>query len=348
MQYPEAEQIRNILADARRVLVIQADNPDGDSLGSALALEQVLHELGKEPILYCGVEIPSYLRHLSGWDRIVKEIPHQFDASIIVDTSADSLLETLNGSGERQWVATKPCVIIDHHDVEITIPYAKVVCNKPAVATGEVIYELAQQLEWPLNLDAKKMLMVSILADSLGLTTDATTPQSIRVVANLVEGGVRIAELEEARREMMRKAPELVRYKGELLQRVEYFADDRIATVTIPWEEIEKYSHAYNPSVLVLDDMRLTTNTDIAIAFKTYNDGHITAKIRCNYGKTIAADLAKHFGGGGHPYASGFKITDGRPFNEVKSECISVATELLDKLREEKSDETIQHTQQTS
>lgn len=334
-QYKEAEQIRELLSNAKRILIIQADNPDGDSLGSALALEQILGDMGHEPILYCGVNIPSYLRHLPGWDRVSSEVPQQFDASIIVDTSADSLLETLAKSGQRQWVAAKPSIIIDHHDVDVTIPYAKVVCNQPAVATGEVIYELAKQLDWPLNLGAKNMLAVAILADSLGLTTGATTARSIHIIADLVEGGVKIPELEEKRRAMMRKAPELVHYKGRLLERVEYHAGDRIATVTIPWEEIEKFSHAYNPPMLVIDDMRLTENTDVAIAFKLYNDGHVTAKIRCNYGRPIANELAQRFGGGGHAYASGFKITDGRPFNEIKSECIITATELLDKLEQE-------------
>lgn len=343
--YPEADRIRILLAQAEKVLIIQADNPDGDSLGSALALEQILGDLGKQTYLYCGMEIPTYLRHLTGWSRVSRDVPHAFDVSIIVDTSADSLLDALAKSGQRVWVASKPCIILDHHAVESSIPYASVVCNHPAVATGEIIYELSQQLNWPLNASAKDMLAVSILADSLGLSTPSTTFRSIHIIGDLVEGGVSIPELEEKRREMMRKSPELVRYKGELLQRVEYFDNNRVSVITIPWEEIERYSPLYNPPMLVLEDMRLTENTDVAIAFKLYNDGHITAKIRCNYGKGIAGALSADFGGGGHDYAAGFKITDGRPFNEIKSECIKKASELLDNLDKEHSDETIQHAQ---
>jgi nanoRNase/pAp phosphatase (c-di-AMP/oligoRNAs hydrolase) len=174
------------------------------------------------------------------------------------------------------------------------------------------------------------------MADSLGLTTPATSARSIHIIAELVEGGVNLPELENKRRDMMRKSPELTRYKGELLQRIEYFSDDRVATVTIPWEEIQEYSPHYNPSMLVLEDMRLTTNARVAIAFKLYSDGHITAKIRANYGSPIAGKLAEHFGGGGHSYSSGFKIDlKGRPFNEVKSECTQYATQLLDNLEQE-------------
>lgn len=342
--YPEADQIRQVLDKAQKVVILQADNPDGDSMGSALALEHILGDLGKEPYLYCGVDIPSYLTYLEGWDRVSKELPKQFDASIIVDTSADSLFENLALSGQKGQLASKPCVVIDHHAVELTIPFATVSCNKEAVATSEVIYELAHQLDWPLNHTAKEMIATAIMADSLGLVTEATTARSIHIIGELVEGGVSLADLEHARRLLMRKSPELVKYKGELLQRIEYHGDDRIAAVSIPWSEIETYSPSYNPSMLVMEDMRMTTGVQIAIAFKIYKDGKITAKIRCNQGAPIAAELAKHFGGGGHPYASGFKTQESRPFNEVKSECIAFTTELLNNLGREHIDETVQHT----
>lgn len=335
MTYPEAATIADILKNAQRVVVLQADNPDADSLGSALALEQILHELGKEPLLYCGVDMPSYLTYLPGWDRVDKELPANFDASIIVDTSADSLFETLAAAPAVGALKRKPCIVIDHHAVELSIPFATVSCNYPAVATGEVIYELAQQLDWPLNQTAKTMLAAAIMADSLGLTTEATTARSIHVVGDLVEGGVSIAALEQKRRNLMRKSPALVHYKGELLQRIEYYAGERIAVVTIPWQEIQTYSPVYNPSMLVLEDMRMTTNGQVAIALKHYNDGRITAKIRCNFGYPIAGELAAHFGGGGHAYASGFKVQNGRPFNEIKSECIQFATQLLDNRKQE-------------
>lgn len=334
--YPEADKIKEILDGAQRVVVLQADNPDGDSLGSALALEHILGDMGKEPILYCGVDVPQYLRYLPGWDRVTKDLPHQFDTSIIVDTGADSLFENLDKTGQKGWVKSKPVIVIDHHATEANIDFANVICNPTAVATGEVIYELAQQLDWPLNLPAKEMLATAIMADSLGLVTEATSARSIHIIAELVEGGVKLAELEHARRMLMRKSPELVHYKGELLQRVEYFSDGQVAAITIPWQEIERYSFQYNPSMLVLEDMRMTTGTHIAIAFKTYQNDRITAKIRCNQGYPIADKLAEHFGGGGHPYASGFKVQDGRTFKEIKAECISLAFRLLNQLEKDK------------
>ncbi len=325
-------KLKSLIDGAQSIIIMQADNPDGDSLGTSLALEQILGDLGKEPYLYCGVDIPIHLRYLSGWDRVHKDLPTQFDLSIIVDTSADGLFDNLEKSGQKSWVAARPCIVIDHHDVDANIPFATIVWCKTAVATGEVVYDLATEFKWSLNLAAKEMIAVSIMSDSLGLTSEGTTAHSMHVMADLVESGVSIAKIESARRELMRKSPELIRYKGQLLQRIEYFDEGRVATITIPWEEIERWSHMYNPSMLVMDEMRMSEKADVAIAFKTYPDGKITAKIRSNYGKGIAGDLGKHFGGGGHAYAAGFKILGGKQLNEVRNECIEVASKLLDKI----------------
>ncbi|HLG90561.1 MAG TPA: DHH family phosphoesterase [Candidatus Saccharimonadales bacterium] len=339
--YKEAEPIRKIIEDARSIVIIQADNPDIDSLASALALESILGQLGKTVYLYCGVDLPSYLHYLPGWGRVSRDMPKQFDASIIVDTASDSLLSQLNKSGAKGWVAAKPVVVLDHHATEATISFASVICNSKAVATGEVIYELAKQLKWSLDSSAMELIAMAILSDSLGLMSQSTTPRSIRIIAELVEAGVNLPELESARRETLKREPELIHYKGDLLKRVEFAADGRLAIVTIPWEEIERYSPLYNPSMLVIDDMRLAKGTDVAIAFKLYRDGKITAKIRCNYGWGIADKLGEHFGGGGHPLASGFKITDGRSFDEVKSETIEVAAKLLNRIEQETANETV-------
>lgn len=322
------QEIKNLIDKSKQILIIQADNPDGDSLSSSLALEQILHDVGKEPIMYCGVDMPKHLKYLSGWDRVLNEIPKHFDITIIVDCSSKNLLENTEKTGQLAWVLAKPIIIIDHHDVELTIN-ASVNFNKPeAVSTGEVIYKLAKKLGWHLDLNTLQMIAISILSDSLGLMTEATTSTSIRIIADLVDEGVSLPLLEEKRRETMRKSVELTKYKGELLQRIEYHNDNSIATITIPWVEIEQYSSQYNPSILVLDEMRLTENVKIAIAFKTYKDKRVTAKIRSNYGYPIANKLANYFGGGGHAYASGFKVI-GKSLDDVRAECINYTSKLL-------------------
>lgn len=326
---PDSKKIAQIIDSAQVIAVVQADNPDIDSLASSLALEAILGSQGKTIFLYCGVDLPSHLHYLPGWDRVSRDMPKQFDASIIVDTSSDSLLEQLNKSGAKAWLAAKPSIILDHHSTDATISFATVIANTGAVSTTEIIFELAKELGWKLDMGTKELLAMGILSDSLGLMSQSTSARSIHIIGELVEGGVDLAQLESLRRETLRRDPELIHYKGRLLERVEFEADNKVAIVAIPWEEIEKYSPRYNPSMLVIDDMRLAKGTNIAIAFKIYKDGKITAKIRANYGFGIAAKLAEHFGGGGHPLASGFKVSGGRSYEDIKNECLDVAVKLL-------------------
>src|SRR4051812_36465165 len=95
-EYPEATEIKQAIDNASKIVIVQADNPDGDSLASSLALEEILGSIGKEVILYCGVDIPTYLLYMPGASRVTNELPKQFDLSIVVDTSSDSLLQQLD------------------------------------------------------------------------------------------------------------------------------------------------------------------------------------------------------------------------------------------------------------
>lgn len=321
------QEINQIVSDAKHIIVLQADNPDGDSLGSALALEAILSEMGKIVTLVCNVDMPSYLRHLPGWDRVVKDIPHAFDATIIVDTSTESLFEdTKQGFN---WIKTKPVIVLDHHMESGGLSFATVSVVEPVVATSELIHTIARELKWPLPIDACNMMVMSIMSDSLGLTTPNTTADSFRVVADLVERGVNIAELDAARRDLMKKDPVLIPYKGELLKRCEFSVGGKLASVTIPWREIEQYSPLYNPTMLVIDDLRMTVGVEVVVGYKIYADGKITAKIRCNYGAPVASKLAEQFGGGGHPYAAGFKILDGTLLEEIKKNVEATTRNLL-------------------
>lgn len=332
MKIKNSQELYEILENAKEILIIQGDNPDGDSLASSLALEQILHDQGKNPHMYCGISIPAHLKYLPGWDRVSNEIPKSFDVSIIVDCSAITLLETAEKSGKLSWIASKPTIIIDHHQVDNTVDFAKLIVNiSSAVSTGEVIYELGTALKWDMSINALNMIAVSILSDSLGLMSQGTSARSIHIVAELVEKGVNLPEIDNERRELMRKSVDLVKYKGRLLQRIEYSEDNLIATIVIPWNEIEEYSSSYNPSMLVMDDMRLTEGTAIAIAFKTYPDGRITGKIRANHGSAIANKIALEFGGDGHSYAAGFKTKKFDNVEKLKDECIKIATNLIKK-----------------
>jgi phosphoesterase RecJ-like protein len=337
MNYPEATEIAKQIGNAQKILIIQADNPDADSLGSALALEHIFGDIGKHTVLYCGVDIPGYLHYLSGWDRVTKDVPSQFDLSIIVDASTATLLEKLEESGQISWIKSKPCIVIDHHTtVKNKINFASVtLCDDKVSSTGELIYALATQLELKVSKLAGENIMTAILGDTQGLTNDLARASTYAVMSELVSIGVDRPTLEEIRREYGKMPPTIFKYKGALIARTEIIANGRLAMVTIPQSEINEYSPLYNPGPLVQNDMLQISGVRLAVVLKFYSDGKVTGAIRANYGAAIADVLADKLGGGGHPYASGFKVVDGRTFDDIKGLCIQYATELLDALEQE-------------
>jgi len=315
------KKFKQTVLDSKTILIIQAENPDGDSLGSSLALENIFLKLDKDTKMHCAVNMPDYLKHFEGWDRVETVVDSKFDMAIIVDASRSSLLEktiqTLSGPLSKSKI-----FVLDHHKTESDLPFdVSLVVDIDAVATGEMIYDLAIEFGWEIDSTTANMLASSILYDSLGLMTPSTTAKSIKTVSELVELGANLPQLDENRREMMKRDQDITKYKGELLQRIDYALDGKVAHLHIPWEEIEEYSSRYNPPMLVLEDMRLTKGVLIAIAFKTYPDGKLTAKIKSNFGYPVARALAEHFGGGGHDYAAGFKLPKGN-LAETLKKCV--------------------------
>lgn len=315
------DTLRDTITKAKTILVIQAENPDGDSLGSALALEEILCDQGKNVLLYCPVDIPKYLRYAKGWDRVSQEWPNSFDTAIIVDTASETLLERAIIPAQRARLEKVPVLVLDHHQTEGTLQFATIpVVDSTCVATGELIFNVAEALQWPINPQAAEHMIIAIMADSLGLTTPNTTAKSVHAVGKLVEYGASLNEIENRRREFMKKSPEILAYKGKLINRIEYHLDGKLGLIHIPWEEIQQYSDQYNPSMLVLDEIRLVEGIRIGVALKTYPDGKITGKIRANPDTAIAETVAGYFGGGGHIYASGFRVYD--DLTTVKHELI--------------------------
>ena len=321
------EAVSKHLLAAQRIVVIQAENPDGDSLASSLALEEILSDLGKEVSLYCPVEIPKYLRYITGWDRVVDTLDTKADLAVIVDTSADVLIsKVLETPGARHFLESVPVIVLDHHLSEPTLSFAHVDFIKQAAATSELIYELATSQGWSISTQAAEHLLAAILSDSLGLSTESVTPETLTTAAELVRLGASPSVIDTRRKQFMKKSPEILAYKGELIGRIEYFLGGSLALVHIPWEDIQKYSDQYNPSVLVLEEMLFVEGVSVAIAIKTYPDGKITGKIRTN--QPVAETIAGFFGGGGHKYAAGFRAYD--EYDTIVTELVTAVDKALD------------------
>ena len=315
------------IKNKQRICIVQAENPDGDSLGSAIALDYLLDD--KEISLYCPVDIPKYLRYFDDWSRVTNEFDFKADGYVIVDTAATVLLsKLLDDAAIRNRLYSAPVLVLDHHetDDDIEFPHESIIETRPACA--ELIYEIAVDQKTAVSKPASETIMQGIMSDTLGLTSASVTARTFEICAELTKLGANVAELEEKRREFMKKSPRILSYKAELIKRIEYSLDGALATVHIPWDDIAEYSDEYNPNVLILEELRLVEGVKVAVAIKTYPDGKVTGKIRCAGKCGIADKVAGYFGGGGHPYASGFRTYD-TSYEDVVRDLIRIVPDLL-------------------
>ena len=329
------QKFLEFLDGKKKICVIQAENPDGDSLGSAVALDYLLSDA--EVSMYCPVDIPRYLHYFEDWSRVTNEFDYRADGYIIVDTAATVLLsKLLDDTAIRNRLYTAPVLVIDHHETEDDLDFPHEAIIEPGPACAELIYEIARECKIEISKPAAEALMQGIMSDTLGLTSVSVTARTFEVMAELARLDANVAALEEKRREFMKKSPRILEYKADLIRRIEYSLDGALATVHIPWEDIEEYSDEYNPNVLILEELRLVEGVEVAVAIKTYPDGKVTGKIRCSNGVSIADKIAGYFGGGGHPYAAGFRTYDTN-YEEVVADLVKIVPELIVEAAETKA-----------
>ena len=321
------QEFSDFIKDKKSFCIIQAENPDGDSMGSAIALDYLLKDA--EVSLYCPVDVPRYLHYFPDWSRVTNEFDFRADGYIVVDTAAAILLSKLmDDAAIRNRLYTAPVFVIDHHETadDLDFSHESIIEVRPACA--ELVYEIARGCEMEIDKPAAEALMQGIMSDTLGLTSASVTARTFEIMADLAERGANIGELEEMRREYMKKSPRILDYKADLIKRIDYSLDGELATVLIPWEDIQEYSEEYNPNVLILEELRLVEGVKVAVAIKTYPDGKVTGKIRCTPGAGIAEKIAGYFGGGGHEYAAGFRTYD-TSYDEVLADLVRIVPELL-------------------
>lgn len=325
------------LRGKQHICIIQAENPDGDSLGSAIALDYILSET--ENTLYCPVNIPGYLHYFDDWSRVDIEFDFRADGYIIVDTASTVLLSKLLGDAAiRNCLYSKPVFVLDHHETPDDLEFAHGAIIEARPACADLIYQIAKTNGLDIPKVAAETLYAAISSDTLGLVSASVTSDTMRTLAELIDLGASPFAIDDKRREFMKKSPRILDYKADLIKRIEYSLDGKLATVHIPFDEIQAYSNDYNPNVLILEELRLVSGVVVSIAVKTYPDGKVTGKVRTTV--PIAEQVAGYFGGGGHPYAAGFRTYDTN-YEEVVSDVIKIVPDLLANLETNDEPKTI-------
>ncbi|HVF19338.1 MAG TPA: bifunctional oligoribonuclease/PAP phosphatase NrnA [Mycobacteriales bacterium] len=282
--------------------------PDGDALGSMLALALGLRALGKRPVASWGSDpfaVPPMYTFLPGLDLLVE--PEFFP------TAPDLLVTFDTGSAERLGLlqphaAKAGCVVVlDHHvsnthfgDVNVVVPHA--------AATAVLVDELLQRLGVPLDKEIAACLYTGLSTDTGSFRFAATTPAVHQLGARLLATGIRHDEISRAIWDTNRFP--YLKLLGVLLARAELIEHEGLVWTWVSRDDLADHEVQIEEIEGVIDVIRTSIEAQVAVICKQSLDGRWQVSMRSKGAVDVSA-VAVQFGGGGHRFAAGFTSVDG-------------------------------------
>lgn len=303
-----AHKLAALLVSGRRVCLTTHVNPDGDGLGSEVALAHLLRAQGLAVSICNPTPTPErfdfLFRDLPGVDRTSKAVVElrRADLIMVLDISELSRLGGLAATVEASGV---PVACIDHHVSPGVLPDGPRYIDSAAAATGELIHRLATELGWPIGASAAHALYVALVTDTGSFRFSNTTPATLRTAAHLIECG---ADPEAVYRDVYASGsvgrPRLL---AEVLQTLVHEPEPGLAWLTVPAGALERHGVDSDDLDGVVEHARAIGGVRLALLFREVSAGRIKVSFR-SVGSVDVAALAHQFGGGGHTKAAGAAI----------------------------------------
>ena len=288
---------------ADSIVVVSHDRPDGDAIGSSLALALILERLGKLVTVVNRDRVPESLAFLPGSERIVRlEAPVQADLLIVLDAAGKDRID----SAFWDCVASVPATInLDHH-VSNTRFGDFVYVDERAPATGQLVFELARSANWPLDAAIGENLLVAISTDTGSFRYPSTTAETMRIAGAILDLGVDVGLVNQRLYESypLRRVEALRR----LLEGMRLDFGGRCASVRLPLELTRELDLQPGDTEGVIDVIRAIDSVQIAIFFEELSDGRIRISSRAKEVRYGVGSLCAQFGGGGHTLAAGARM----------------------------------------
>jgi bifunctional oligoribonuclease and PAP phosphatase NrnA len=305
MNRPPNEMLE-VLSRSRRVLVATHVYPDGDALGSLLALADSLEATGREVFRYAQEQVSHNYEFLPDSDRLQTVLPDSlegFDCAIALDCGDRFRL----GREMERLLTIRPLLVIDHHAGHQ--PFGDLSWVEPERgSTGEMVYDLLRFLGGELSRDAAYNLYAAVVADTGSFKYSSTTADTFRVARELVERGVKPAEV--AGRLFDNYTVNRLRLLTEVLATLRLDAGDRIASITVNREMLTRTGASQADTEGFINYPRALASVLVAVFVKEADDGRIGVSLRSKGTRYDVARVAALFGGGGHRNAAGFKLAE--------------------------------------
>ena len=284
--------------------------PDGDTLGSALALKLALINLGISADVICDDAVPSSFLFLNQAQTVKNVLVGDYTALLAIDCADITRL----GNFAEKFQSTKNTYNIDHHVSNTR--YARYNYVQDEASNCENVYELLQELGATINEDIANLLALGVMTDTGNFHHKNVTPKTLFIAGKLVENG---ADLNKIYYYMFSaQSKERAKLFGTVMQRIRYFEDGRFAVATIRLVDLEACGAKANETEGFIDFVMGIHGVEVGACIMEISERKFKISLRSKSANVNA--VASSFGGGGHILASGCQI-----FGEYE--------EVIDKLR---------------
>lgn len=326
MSVKEAAQI---LADSKKVAILSHTTPDGDSIGTSLALWEAIKNMGKAAEVFSADTLPyvySFLPHAQKWQQ-VDALPAGYDTLVILECAnlgRTGLLSSGNNPSSSSADAGGVKLInIDHHLVNEKFGLVNWVEEK-APAVGEMVYRLLLELGVKITPSIATNLLAAIVTDTGSFRYSSTTPAALRAAAHLLELGASVVDLNESLN-LQKRLTEL-HLLGRVLKTMEMDQRYGIAWMEVTSEMLEASGGMMEETEEFVAVPRTLAGVKVALLFKEFGPQLTKVSLRSR-GKADVARIARGFGGGGHENAAGCRLE--KPLGETKKLVLAATREYL-------------------
>lgn len=306
-------RIITALKQCRTVLISAHRSPDGDTLGSQIALMLALEKTGMTVTAHNLDPVPDIYRFLPHAGRIKtgKPVPGRYDAHVVVDADPPR-----TGLFDKSYPADV-LINIDHH---ITNPreWPLTWLDPEASACGEMIYKLLLELGTPLDRDIALCLYTAIFTDTGSFRYSNTSPESMKIAATLLEAGADPWLVTENVYESF--AFRRLKLLGHVLAGMERSPDGRIAWVVVSEELYRRTGTTAEDTDNFVNFVRSVKGVEVAVLFRETSATQYKISLRSK-GRVDLTGLAQSLGGGGHKNAAGGLMQG--PLDEVVTKVVS-------------------------
>jgi phosphoesterase RecJ-like protein len=314
------EQIRKALNQAGKIGITAHIRPDGDAIGSVIALGLALRNAGKDVQMVLRDGVSKTFKHLAGSELIQQKFEGALDLYVVVDSSDLQRIGGVLGDHSAD-------VCIDHHITNEK--FAKLNLIDPqSVATCAILAELIPQLGLTIDLDVANALLTGILSDSIGFRTSNTNAKALRIAADLMDKGADITALYN--KALISRPFEAAKYWGFALQKME--KADGLVWTTLTLEDRKNAAYPGNDDADLTNILSSIDPLDIAVLFVEQKPDLVKVSWRARPGLDIS-NIAYSLGGGGHPAAAGVEVAG--TLLEVKDKVLLITAEYLRSIKVE-------------